>query len=237
MLRWIEAFLTGRRHWVSLSGEQSDWIQVTSEITQVLGPILFVIFINDISIVLKNCCKLFADDATLYIPVLSEDATLYRPDLLDNAKLYRPDLLDDAKLYRPVLSEDATLYRPVLSEDTTLYRPDLLEDATLYRPVLSENTTLYRPDLLEDATLYRPVLSEMKCKRLLIGRGKNHCLAAIKKAHSILGLIKPSFSVKDKIMLPSLYFSMVQPYLEYGSIVWGPHFKVDMKVIRREPQG
>ena len=74
VLRWIETFLAGRRHRVSLSGELSDWIQVTSGIPQgsVLGPILFVIFVNDMPDVLKNCCKLFADDAKLYRPILSD---------------------------------------------------------------------------------------------------------------------------------------------------------------------
>ena len=77
LLRWIEAFLTGRRHRVSLSGELSDWTDVTSGIPQgsVLGPILFVIFINDMPNVVKNCCELFADDAKLYRPVLSEADT------------------------------------------------------------------------------------------------------------------------------------------------------------------
>ena len=60
-----------------------------------------------------------------------------------------------------------------------------------------------------------------------------HTSAAIKKANSILGLIKRSFSVKDKITLPSLYISMVQALLEYGNIVLEPHFKGDMKVIER----
>ena len=32
----------------------------------VLGPILFVIFRNDLLFAIKNCCKLFADDTKLY---------------------------------------------------------------------------------------------------------------------------------------------------------------------------
>ena len=60
-----------------------------------------------------------------------------------------------------------------------------------------------------------------------------HTSAAIKKANSILGLIKRSFSVKDKITLPTLHISMVRPHLEYGNIVWGPHIKEETKAIER----
>ena len=86
LLRWIEAFLTGRRHRVSLSGELSDWTDVTNGIPQgsVLGPILFVIFINDMPNVVKNCCKLFADDAKLYRPVISEADTQSLQSDIDN---------------------------------------------------------------------------------------------------------------------------------------------------------
>ena len=49
-----------------------------------LGPILFVIFINDMPNVVKNCCKLFADDAKLYRPVLSEADTQSLQSDIDN---------------------------------------------------------------------------------------------------------------------------------------------------------
>ena len=78
-MRWIEAFLTGRRHRVSLDSELSDWVYVKSGIPQgsVLGPILFVVFINDMPRVIKNCCKLFADDAKIYSAIQSEDDTVF----------------------------------------------------------------------------------------------------------------------------------------------------------------
>ena len=56
----------------------------------------------------------------------------------------------------------------------------------------------------------------------------NHSSAAIKKANSILGLIKRSFAALDKSILPKLYMSMVRPHLEYGNVIWGPHFKGDI---------
>ena len=57
----------------------------------------------------------------------------------------------------------------------------------------------------------------------------NHTSAAIKKANSVLGLIKRSFAALDNTILPKLYMSMVRPHLEYGNVIWGPHFKGDME--------
>ena len=50
VLAWIEAFLTQRAQKVIINGEASDWAEVTSGIPQgsVLGPLCFLIYINDI---------------------------------------------------------------------------------------------------------------------------------------------------------------------------------------------
>ena len=60
-----------------------------------------------------------------------------------------------------------------------------------------------------------------------------HTSSVIKKANSILGLIKRSFSVLDENTLPRLYTSMVRPHLEYGNVIWGPHYKGDIKAIEK----
>ena len=56
---------------------------------------------------------------------------------------------------------------------------------------------------------------------------------AIKKANRILGLIKKSFVNLDTNSLPLLYKSLVMPHLEYGNIIWGPHYKEDQKAIEK----
>ena len=84
MLEWIKAFLTGRRHRVYVDCELSNWLYAKSGIPQgsVLGPTLFVVFINDIPKAVKNCCKIFADDAKLYRPILTEeDASSLQKDI------------------------------------------------------------------------------------------------------------------------------------------------------------
>ena len=68
ILMWIQDFLSNRKQRVSINGKNSDWRNVTSGIPQgsVLGPILFLIYINDLPSVVRCLIKLFADDAKLY---------------------------------------------------------------------------------------------------------------------------------------------------------------------------
>ena len=72
---WIKEFLSNRKQRVVINWTKSEWRKVTSGIPQgsVLGPILFLIFINDMPEVLNCCIKLFADDAKLYSPIKEEN--------------------------------------------------------------------------------------------------------------------------------------------------------------------
>ena len=67
ILGWIRDFLANRKQKVAINGTGSDWTTVTSGIPQgnVLDPILFTIYINDLPDVVQNIAKLFADDTKL----------------------------------------------------------------------------------------------------------------------------------------------------------------------------
>ena len=60
-----------------------------------------------------------------------------------------------------------------------------------------------------------------------------HTASAVKKANAILGIIKKSFCILDTRTLPLLYKSLVRPHLEYGNVIWGPHFIGDQKLIEK----
>ena len=69
ILNWISSWLRDRKQRVVLNGEASTWIEVLSGVPQgsVLGPLLFLIFINDIDDAAKyiNILRKFADDTKL----------------------------------------------------------------------------------------------------------------------------------------------------------------------------
>ena len=69
-LRWITEFLTGRTQRVEVNGVFSSPLDVISGVPQgsVLGPLLFIIYIEDIQYCCQQHCKfgLYADDSNLY---------------------------------------------------------------------------------------------------------------------------------------------------------------------------
>ena len=86
LLTWVENFLKNRKQ---VDGSSSDLADVTSGIPlgSVLGPTLFLIYINDLPDVVHNFVKLFADDAKLYAVVNTvDDAKTVQDDLsrIDN---------------------------------------------------------------------------------------------------------------------------------------------------------
>ena len=77
IVEWIENFLTDRKQRVKVSGKFSCWIKVLSGILQgsILGPLLFIIFINDLVDISTDNIKLYllADDAKMYCHIRDTD--------------------------------------------------------------------------------------------------------------------------------------------------------------------
>ena len=77
LLRLLENYLSNRRQRVVLNGEYSSWAPLHAGVPQgsVLGPLLFLIFINDLEDGLLSQVKLFADDTSLFSVVLDPELT------------------------------------------------------------------------------------------------------------------------------------------------------------------
>ena len=68
LLNLLEDFLKERKQCVVLNGQVSTWKNINAEVPQgsILGPLLFLIYINDLKEGLTTNVKLFADDTSLF---------------------------------------------------------------------------------------------------------------------------------------------------------------------------
>ena len=77
LLRVLSDFLKDRKQRVILNGQFSSWTSVNAGVPQgsILGPLLFLIYINDLADGLSSNAKLFADDTSLFSIVHDVDTS------------------------------------------------------------------------------------------------------------------------------------------------------------------
>ena len=83
-LNWIRSFLANRRQRVVLRNGVSGWQSVKSGVPQgsILGPLLFLIYVNDMPNCVFSTAKMFADDTKLYHQIrIHEDCSILQDDL------------------------------------------------------------------------------------------------------------------------------------------------------------
>ena len=74
LLLLIQNFLPGRLQRVVLDGQASEWTQISAGVPQgsILGPLFFLIYINDLPEDLISLIKIFADDSSLFSLILDQ---------------------------------------------------------------------------------------------------------------------------------------------------------------------
>jgi len=68
----------------------------------------------------------------------------------------------------------------------------------------------YLEEVIEERDLGVIIQSELKCSK--------QCLKAVSTANKVLGMIKKTFSIRDKEVILQLYKSLVRPHLEYSGM-------------------
>ena len=76
LLEWFTDYLYNRQQRVVIQGQASTWGSIGAGVLQgsVLGPLLFLIYINDIVDLVRSNIKMFADDTTLYLEIDDPEA-------------------------------------------------------------------------------------------------------------------------------------------------------------------
>ena len=75
LLSWISDFLSNRKQQVVVRRTYSEWSNVISGVPQgsVLGPLLFILYVNDLPDSIQSFMGIFADDTKIYRPITSSN--------------------------------------------------------------------------------------------------------------------------------------------------------------------
>lgn len=199
--QWVENFLTGRKQKVVVNGEESAWGDVLSGIPQgsVLGPFLFVCFINDLPDAIHSTTFLFADDTKIFakVPQFAEEI---------QEDLDRLQLWSDTWQLR-FNAEKCKVMHIGKNEDHHDYK------------MTSKGKRISLESVSLEKDLGVNVDSELKFRE--------HINIQVNKANKLLALLRRGFASLDSASLSTLYKSIIRPHLEYGNVIWHPKYKSD----------
>ena len=205
--KWVKSFLENREQSVVCEGDMSSWGSVTSGVPQgsVIGPILFLVYINDLPIGLKSNVRLFADDTIVYLTISNEeDGRILQSDLDKLAKWedkwqmqFHPqkcNVIQISKKARPIRTS-YHLHGHTLEE----------VDSTKYLGVTIQNTFSWN----------------------------DHITSVCKKANGTIGFLKRNLQIHQQHIKANAYKTLVRPQLEYAAQVWDPYTSANKQKLER----
>ena len=204
-LEWIQCFLQGRTQQVVVDGEQSAPAPVASGVPQgtVLGPLLFLVYINDLPQRVRSTSRLFADDCLLYRTIntpsdarqLQQDLDSLRQWEIDWQMEFNPDKCEVIRI---------TNKKTVITTDYTIHGQRL-------------NTT--------SKTKYLGVTIDNKLTWAA------HVKNTTQKANNTLSFLRRNISSCPQHIRMTAYKTLVRPQLEYAATVWDTSIKSQTSAI------
>ena len=208
VLAWVEEWLTGRQQRVVLNGQCSTWEDVLSGVPQgsVLGPTLFLIYINDIDravSVTGSVLAKFADDTKWAMVVETEEDRKVFQQGLDALMEWSREWqmlfnVEKCKVIHAGVRNQGFKYEMGGRE---------LEEVEFEKDVGVIMHKSFRPSM--------------------------QCAKAAKKANSVLGQLTRAVTFRDKETFMSLYATYVRPHLEYAVQAWCPWTIGDKEVLEK----
>lgn len=210
LLGWFKSYLSDRSQRVIVNGKTSDWCEITAGVPQgsVLGPLLFLIYINDIVNTVSHCkIRMFADDTCLFLQV---------DDRIEAAALLNEDI---QSIYN--WSNDWLIqFSPPKTKSLTISnKADVALNPTLHfnlHPIEEVKSHIY--------------LGVRLCSNLQWGAHIRDVTLKARKKLNVLTYFKFKLSRKS---LETIYESFILPTMEYANIVWGGTSDVDLAKLEK----
>jgi hypothetical protein len=204
--RWLEAYLCCRRQRVRIGNVLSEWSAVTSGVPQgsILGPILFVMYINDIDCELDNVhIYKFADDTKVLSTVNTTEQHTHFQSNIDALQKWAD------KWKMPFNCGKSAVVH--------------LGKANRKLPYTMNGTTIRASEVERDLGVY--IDSKLKFDI--------HIDKIVVKARKLCGWIRRVFKTQNTLALLKLYINIVRPVLEYASVVWSPSKRTLIRKIEK----
>ena len=196
LFAWFESYLSNRFQRVVLPGGSSEWLKINAGVPQgsILGPLLFILYINDIVHEINSNIRLFADDTSLYIIVDFHDSAAQ----ILNVDLNR--IGNWAESWLVNFNANKTEAFLATRRTNRVNHPTLY----LHDVPINEVTTHKHLGLNFSQRLDWP----------------SHIDYITQKAWSRMNLLRKLKFMLDRKSLQKTYFTFIRPILEYADIVW-----------------
>ena len=212
IIEWIRSYLTNRSQKVVVDGEESSVLPVLSGIPQgsVLGPLLFILFINDVTLHISpgSRLSLFADDMTLFRTISTiDDYWILQCDVTAVASWIEDHnlSLQPAKCCSMVISRKRSCALP----PPTIFVGDW--------PLAKVSSVKYLGVHINSDLSWSTHINNLCCR-----------------ARRLTGLLYRQFyNNADTKTLLQLYKTFIRPHLEYCSIVWDPYLSKDREALEK----
>ena len=192
-------FPKDRKQRVVLNGQNSTWVNVEAGIPQgsILGPLIFLIYINDLSENLVSNPKLFADDTSLFSVIFDKD-------------LSAKNLNDDLNRINNWTFQWKMSFNP----DSNKQAQEVLFSRKIQK---SSQLSLIFNNNIVTQSLIQKHLGMLLDTNLDF---QEHLKSIFSKVNKTIGLLRKLHHILPRSPLLTIYKSFIRPHLDYGNIIY-----------------
>ena len=199
LIKLLENYLSNRLQRVVLNGQTSPWRPVLPGVPQgsILGPLLFLIYINDLPNRLKSNAKLFADDTSLFT------------------------IVKDTNESANILNNDLSLISRWAYDWKMLFNPDpqkLAHEVIFSKKKQSQShPTISLNNIPVERASYQKHLGIILDEKLNFKQHVDNAILKINKGISVIKKLRYSLPRKS---LVTIYKAFLRPLIDYGDIIY-----------------
>ena len=197
-IKIVKDFLADRKQRVVIDGKKSDWTSIESGVPQgsILGPLLFLVYINDLIDSVESDIRIFADDTFIF-------------------RIFDPSSIDALNRDLERITRWAHQWKMVFNPDATKPAIGVIFTRSNVKRVLPNKLVFNGYDvIMEDETKHIGMILDEKLNF------ESHLSAKISKARQGLGLMKHLKKWVKYNTLETIYKMYIRPHLDYGDMVY-----------------